>query len=111
MRNIAENVTILKERIEEQRKELANTHLRSIKRLITKEHVERICDEQKYEYRERKLTPIIPILHMIGAALSRERSFQSAWHNNGQRKGSDILSKARKRLPLGIWERLDKLLN
>jgi hypothetical protein len=111
MLNINENVTILRERIEEKRNELENTQLRSIKSLITKEQIERICDEQKYVYRERKLSPVITILHMIGAALSRERSFQSAWHNSGQRKGSDILSKARKRLPLGIWDRLDKLMN
>ena len=54
------------------------------------------------------MTPLVTILHMIGAALSRERSFQSAWHNTGEVGRSDRLAKARKRLPLGVWCGLDQ---
>ena len=48
---------------------------------------------------------------MIGAALSREGSFQSSWHNIGQVGQSDILSKARKRLPTKIWNNLNQWIN
>lgn len=53
----------------------------------------------------------VTILHMIGAALSREQSFQSSWNNSGQIASSDALSKARKRLPLSIWDKLDQWIN
>ncbi len=102
------NIIRLNGKIKEKRKELEKAQLKPIKELITKRRVEEICREQRYLYRKRKLTPIITILHMIGAALSRERSFQSSWNNSGQIAGSDTLSKARKRLPLSIWDKLDQ---
>ena len=63
------------------------------KELIPKERVNKICREVNYQYRRRQLTPMTTLLHMLGAALSREKSFQSAWHNSGQTGGSDILCK------------------
>jgi hypothetical protein len=45
---------------------------------------------------------------MIGAAISREGSFQSSWHNIGETGNSDTLAKARKRLPVDIWEKLHR---
>ncbi|MFH1245475.1 MAG: IS4 family transposase [Candidatus Omnitrophota bacterium] len=101
------NIIKLTETIKEKRSELENNQLQPIKRLITKRRVETICREDGYIYRKRKLTPIITILHMLGAALSREGSFQSSWNNGGQIAGSDALAKARKRLPLSIWDKLD----
>lgn len=97
----------LTEAIEGKRKELEHNQLQPIKEIITKQRVETICREESYIYRKRKITPIITILHMLGAALSREGSFQSSWNNSGQIAGSDVLAKARKRLPLSIWNRLD----
>ncbi|MBI4777578.1 IS4 family transposase, partial [Candidatus Desantisbacteria bacterium] len=46
-----------------------------------------------------------------GAAISRDGSFQSAWQNVGETGQSDSLSKARKRLPLKIWEKLHEWIN
>ena len=54
------------------------------------------------------MPPMATLLHMIGAALSRDGSFQSSWHNNGQVGGSDMLSKARERLPEQIWAGVDQ---
>lgn len=111
MRAYNNNTIGISVRIKEKRKELENNQLKPIKRLITKKCVEEICRKQCYVYRKRKLTPIITILHMIGAALSREKSFQSSWNNGGQIAASDTLSKARKRLPLLIWNELDQWID
>ena len=105
------NVNKLKNRIKATRQELESNQLRAIKKMITKNRIEDICCEEDYQYRERILTPTATILHMIGAALSREGSFQSSWHNIGQTGQSDILSKARKRLPAKIWNNLNQWIN
>jgi len=102
------NVKRLAELIQEKRKELEESQLKAVRRIITKKRLERISQEQGYVYRERLMTPLLTVLHMIGAALSRERSFQSSWHNTGQVGRSDALSKARKRLPVGLWGGLDR---
>lgn len=108
MRINKRNVRRLAAAIKDQRKELEESQLQAVKEIITKKRVEGICRAQGYVYRERLMTPLVTILHMIGAALSREQSFQSAWHNTGQVGRSDSLSRARKRLPLGIWHGLDR---
>jgi len=89
------------------REELEKNQMKAIKNLLTKDKVEQICKKSNYQYRERKLIPMVTLLHMIGAAISREKSFQSAWNNGGQIGGSDILCKARKRLPKQVWRGVD----
>ena len=74
--------------------------------LLPKEVIESLCQESKYDFRNRLLTPAVTVFHMLNAAISPEKSFQSAWHNIGEIGGSDVLSKARKRLPLEVWEML-----
>ncbi len=111
MRRRKANVQRLAKLIQEKRKELEERQLQAVKRIITKQRIERIAHEQGYVYRERLMTPLVTILHMIGAALSRERSFQSAWHNAGQVGRSDVLSKARKRVPIGLWQGLDRWID
>jgi hypothetical protein len=102
------NINKKRERFKELRKELEGNQLRGIKELIPKERINKICREAKYEYRRRQLTPMATLLHMLGAALSREQSFQSSWQNSGQTSGSDILCKARQRLPEAVWDGVDR---
>lgn len=102
------NINKLKNRIKATRQELESNQLRAIKKMITRNQIENICCEEDYQYRERILTPKATMLHMIGAALSREGSFQSSWQNSGQTNGSDILCKARKRLPEAVWDGVDR---
>ena len=88
------------------REKLESTQLNGVRELLTDRAIKQICNECKYYFRSRLLTPLVTIFHMLGAAISREGSFQSAWHNIGETGRSTALSKARKRLPLKIWERL-----
>lgn len=101
------------QRIEKRRKKL-NTmrekieqgQLNAFRELLTNEAIEQICSECQYYFRTRLLSPLVTIFHMIAAAISREGSFQSAWHLNGQTAQSGSLAKARKRLPLSVWQKI-----
>ena len=90
------------------REKIESGQLNAVRELLTNEDIQQICDECGYYFRSRLLTPFVTIFHMIGAAVCREGSFQSAWHMSGQSGMSDALAKARKRLPLSVWERLDR---
>jgi putative transposase len=95
-------------KLEGMRRTLESTQLNALRELLTDKVIAQICNECEYYFRERIFTPLVTIFHMIGAAISREGSFQSSWHNIGQTGNSDTLSKARKRLPVAVWERLHK---
>lgn len=94
--------------IEEARRRLESSQLKAVRELLPDRTIEGICEECNYLFRTRLFTPLITIFHMLGAAISREGSFQSAWHNEGETGRSDSLSKARKRLPLRVWKRLSQ---
>ena len=108
MRINIRNINKKRKRFKEVREELEKSQMNAMRELVTKEKIEQICENNDYHYRRRRITPIITLLHMIGAAISRERSFQSAWHNSGQIGGVDIICKARKRLPEKIWNGVDR---
>ena len=93
------------------RQELENNQLKSIKSILSEDRIEQICRSQDYHYRKRLITPVVTVRHMIGAAVSRERSFQSAWHNDGQIGGSDLLCQARRRLPIRVWQGADRWID
>lgn len=93
-----------KRNLEQKRKEIEETQLVAFRELLPNHIIDSICRGYGYSFRKRLLTPVATIFHMIGAAISRESSFQSAWHNAGHVLKSDILSKARARVPLGVWK-------
>lgn len=95
-------------KLEEVRRRLESTQLNAVRELLTDNAITRICNECEYYFRERIFTPLVTIFHMIGAAISREGSFQSSWHNIGETGNSDTLSKARKRLPVAVWKKIHK---
>ena len=95
-------------KLEEMRRRLESTQLNAVRELLTDSAITRICNECEYYFRERIFTPLVTIFHMIGAAISREGSFQSSWHNIGETGNSDTLSKARKRLPVAVWKKIHK---
>ncbi|MEW6621345.1 MAG: hypothetical protein AB1422_18775 [bacterium] len=102
------NIDKRRRKLKALREKLVSTQLNGIRELLTNKTIEGICKECEYYFRERLLTPVVTIFHMIGAGISREGSFQSAWHNIGETGRSDALSRARKRLPLKVWEGIDK---
>ena len=95
-----------KGKLEQMRIDLESGQLNAIREMIPNEVIEGICEECGYDFRARLLTPLVTIFQMIQAGLSRDGSFQSAWHLNGQTGKSGSLAKARKRLPLKIWTEL-----
>jgi hypothetical protein len=90
------------------REEVIRNGFKPIKKFLNNKTVKNICKNNQYKYRRRIMPPMATLLHMIGAALSRDGSFQSSWHNNGQVGNSGMLSKARERLPEQIWVGLDR---
>lgn len=93
-----------KKKLEHMRQEIESGQLNAFRELLSNEVVQAICEDCGYYFRTRLLTPLATIFHMIGAAVSRDNSFQSAWHLAGQSGKSGSLAKARKRLPLGVWQ-------
>lgn len=95
-----------RKKLESMREEIECGQLNALRELLPNEVIESICEEASYYFRARLLTPLATIFHMIGAGISREGSFQSAWQMSGQTGKSGVLTDARKRLPLEVWSRL-----
>lgn len=95
-----------RKKLESMRKEIESGQLNALRELLPDEAIQQICEDSRYYFRTRLLTPLVTIFHMIAAGISREGSFQSAWQMNGQTGRSGVLSEARKRLPLEIWIQL-----
>lgn len=100
-----------KKKLKHMREELISNQLNAVRELLPNDAVEDLCQEAGYYFRSRLLCPLVTIFHMIGAAISRDGSFQSSWHLNGQTGSSGSLAKARKRLPESIWQGLDQWIS
>ena len=87
----------------------------SVRKVLPDNAIVRACKAVDYNYRERKITPIVTVLHMIMAAIWPEDSFNASWQVlwanlvsrftdlNGQSPSRGKVSQARARLPLGLW--------
>jgi len=96
---------------------LAST-LNAIQQLLPENQIQQVCREIGYTCRERVLTPAVTVLHMILAAIWPEGSFNASWQVQwaavasrhpelaGRSPSRGSVSKARKRLPLALWEKL-----
>lgn len=93
-------------KLEQVREEIESGQLNALRELLPDEVIREICEDCGYYFRTRLLTPLVTIFHMISAGINREGSFQSAWQMSGQAGRSGVLSEARKRLPLGVWNKL-----
>ncbi len=95
----------------------------SIRRILPDKAVKEACDTSGYRYRERAITPIVTVLHMIMAAIWPEESFASSWqilwtsfssvYSNFAGKSPSLgsVTKARYRLPLEMWKKLFEWLS
>ena len=90
------------------REAIESGQLNALREMLPNEAIEQVCKESGYYFRTRLLSPLGVVFHMIAAGISREGSFQSAWHLAGQVGRSGSLAKGRKRLPLEIWHGIDK---
>lgn len=95
-----------------------SVNFNSIRKILPDHAILKACQEENYDYRRRIITPIVTILHMITAAIWPEESFTAAWQlawssfsasfpeisSRCPSRGS--VAKARKRVPLSVWQRL-----
>ncbi|MBL7154746.1 MAG: hypothetical protein ISS79_13610, partial [Phycisphaerae bacterium] len=51
----------------------------SIRNILPDHDITRACTEIQYEYRNRTISPIVTVLHMILAAIWPEESFNASW--------------------------------
>jgi putative transposase len=92
--------------------------LNAIQQLLPESTIQQICHQVGYTYRDRILTPAVTVLHMILAVLWPEESFNASWQVQwaavasrypdlaGRSPSRGSVAKARKRLPLELWEKL-----
>ena len=97
-----------REKLKQEREKLESGQLSALRELLPNKVLQEICEECHYEFRSRMLTPLVTTFHMISAGISRDGSFRSAWHLNGQSGRSGSLAKARQRLPQVVWQKLDQ---
>lgn len=74
----------IRRKLKELRKKLESTQLNGIRELLPDKTIKEICKEYEYYFRERLLTPLVTVSHMIGTGINREGSFQNLWHNIGE---------------------------
>ena len=90
----------------------------SIRNILPDRVIEKTCQEIKYQYRNRLISPVVTVLHMLLAAIWPEDSFNAGWQVlwnaaaskfpelAGQSPGRNKVAQARKRLPRQLWEKL-----
>lgn len=102
------NIDWRKKKLKEIREQLESGQMNAVRELLPNDAIQQICEECQYYFRTRLLSPLVIIFHMISAGISREGSFRSAWHLNGESGQSGSLAKGRKRLPLKVWKGIDE---
>lgn len=97
---------------------LQGSILHSIRNVVSDELIERTCQEVGYQFRKRKITPVVTVLHMLLSAIWPEESFNACWQVlwdtfigwfpqfQGQCPSRRRVAEARGRLPLSFWNRL-----
>jgi hypothetical protein len=95
----------------------------SIRKVLPDRAIEDACDAVGYHYRQRMITPIVTVLHMILAAIWPEESFAASWQilwtsfssmfteHSGKSPSLGSVAKARYRLPLQMWNKLFEWLS
>ena len=97
---------------------LESVTFNSIRKILPDHAILNACRQEEYDYRCRLMTPIVIVLHMITAAIWPEESFNAAWQlawssfsasfpqMAGKSPSRGGVAKARKRVPLAVWQRL-----
>jgi hypothetical protein len=108
--------------LESIRTELREGTFNSIRQVLPDRAITQACREAEYPYRTRLISPIVTVLHMVLAALWPEESFAASWSAMwnrlvtrlpgaaGHRPSSGSVAKARRRLPLRVWNRIVRWL-
>ncbi len=100
------NIDSFTAQVEAVREKIESSQLNALRDILPDRIILDACREVGHTFRRRLLGPVVAVFHMIGAALWPEKSFNGAWQWNGGRAPSGSLAKARKRVPLLLFERL-----
>ena len=99
-------------------RKLEQATFNSIRKILPDHVIAKACKEIKYEYRNRVISPMVTVLHMLLAAIWPEDSFNASWQvlwNAAASKFTELagrspsrnkVSEARKRLHRQLWEKL-----
>jgi len=97
---------------------LRQVTLNSVREVLPDHAIDQACRDAGYTYRQRVLTPIVTVLHMVLAAIWPEESFAASWQLlwdgavgvfpalQGNSPSSGSVAKARTRLPMALWDHL-----
>lgn len=97
---------------------LASIPLSSIRNILPDRMILEACRQADYRFRERLITPVVTVFHMLLAALWPEDSFNASWqvlwslfksrHPQCSRRSPSRgdVAKARARLPMAVWQTL-----
>jgi len=94
--------------------EIEKITFNSIRKALPNEAIIQACKDANYKYRDRLITPIVTVMHMILAAIWPEQSFAASWQLlwssaasrldiAGQSPSLGSVAKARARLPIKLW--------
>jgi hypothetical protein len=95
----------------------------SVRKVMTDNIICKICKDSGYNYRDRMITPVVIVLHMIISAIWPEESFNAGWQVlwttlvswfpslNKKSPSRGTVSNARARLSFEFWKRLFKFIS
>ncbi len=102
---------------------LESITLNSIRKILPDKIIQDACHQVNYNYRNRFITPVVTVLHMVIAAIWPEESFNAAWQLSwasfvancplmaGKSPSRGTVSNARKRMPLEAWKKIAAYLS
>jgi len=97
---------------------LESIPLKSIRKVLPDTTIHDACRQVNYNYRNRFITPVVTVLHMILAAIWPEESFNAAWQLSwasfvancpsmaGKSPSRGTVSNGRKRMPFEAWKKI-----
>ncbi|RPJ16689.1 MAG: IS4 family transposase [Chloroflexi bacterium] len=102
---------------------LEEVTLNSVRGVLSDEMIRVACETTGQKHRNRIITPVVTVLHMVLAAIWPEDSFAASWqllwgwycsrYSGCIRRmpASGSVSKARKRLRPGVWEAIFRMVS
>lgn len=102
---------------------LQSVTFNSVRKVLPDTVIEQACCDVGCRYRQRTITPVITVLHMLLAAIWPEESFKASWevlwcsfksrfpHLSDKSPWQGSVAKARARLPLELWRHLFEWLS
>jgi hypothetical protein len=79
---------------------------RDVATLLDKEAINAACREENYSWKERLFTPANTVHLFILQILNHNTPLNDLPHKSGESFTGSAFSRARKRLPLGVFQRL-----